>query len=440
MEGRLTFPGAVAPIRMATFGLLEGNALFVASAICASLAVVGVAKIAAKKRQECAGPQNIHYGHTSRLGGAAVFVGYAAAIAIAIGWQLIPIRPALPLLVAALPVFVVGLWEDVAHTVPPRNRLLAAVVSAALASAFAEGVVPRVDLPHVDNWLTFLPFALPLTWFMVAGACNAFNIIDGNHGLAGGTGLLLFIGMALVAWGAGDMFILVNAAGMAGALVGFLAWNYPRGKIFLGDAGAYLVGFVYAELSIQLIARNPGISAWFAIALAAYPIVEMLYSIYRRRVIRHAAAMQPDVLHLHSLVYLCVLAFVQRPRLADRRHRVWTHAYPGNERRRSIRGANARVAPLLWLHAGVCFANALYFYQDVRALIAFTCLYAVAYVLCYQSALSFSRRSASTSEIDAPATIAAARPDEPAEAGVPRSAANDLVLEPSSIHAPGTPQ
>lgn len=424
---------------MATFGLLEGNTLFAASAICASLAVVGVARIAsANRRRKSAGPQDIHYESTSRLGGAAVFIGYVAAIGIAIGWQLIPVRPALPLLIAALPVFAVGLWEDVAHTVPPRNRLIAAVVSAALASAIAEGVVPRVDLPHVDDWLTFLPFALPLTWFMVAGACNAFNIIDGNHGLAGGTGLLLFIGMAVVAWGAGDMFVLVNAAGMAGALVGFLVWNYPRGKIFLGDAGAYLVGFVYAELSIQLIANNPGISAWFAIALAAYPIVEMLYSIFRRKMIRHGAAMQPDVLHLHSLIYLCVLAFVQRPRLADRRHRVWTHAYPG-ERRRSIRGANARVAPLLWLHAAVCFANALFFYRNVGALIAFTFLYAVAYVLCYLSALRFSRRSARPIEASAPVAVAAAvtgasRVIERTEA-VERPAAKSTVLEQPAIHA-----
>jgi UDP-N-acetylmuramyl pentapeptide phosphotransferase/UDP-N-acetylglucosamine-1-phosphate transferase len=352
----------------------------------------------------------------------------------------------LPLLVAALPVFAVGLWEDVAHTVPPRTRLIAAIVSAALASITAQGIVPRVDLPLVDEWLAFLPFALPVTWFMVAGACNAFNIIDGNHGLAGGTGLLLFIGMAVVAWDAGDTFVLANSAAMGGALIAFLVWNYPRGRIFLGDAGAYLVGFVYAELSIQLIARNPGISAWFAIALAAYPIVEMLCSIFRRKVIRHVAAMQPDGLHLHSLVYLCVLAFVQRPRATDRRHRVWTQAYPGAERRRSIRGANARVAPFLWLHASVCFANALYFYRNAGALIGFTCLYALAYVLCYQSALRFSRRTSPT-EIEAPALLrpATASPTaeaaETAEQAEPLPSANDmLAFKQSSAYSPGTPR
>ena len=431
---------------MAAFGLIESHVLFAASAVSAALAVIAVAKLSwLEKRREAGGPQTIHHGYTSRLGGVAVFVGYVVAIMIAT-WSLIPPRPALSLLVAALPVFAVGLWEDLAHTVPPRNRLIAAIVSAVLASALADGVVPRVDIRFVDEWLAFLPFALPVTWFMVAGACNAFNIIDGNHGLAGGTGLLLFIGMALVAWSAGDALVLVNAAGMAGALVGFLAWNYPRGKIFLGDAGAYFVGFIYAELSIQLVARNPGISAWFPIALAAYPIVEMLYSIFRRKLIRQGAAMQPDGLHLHSLLYVCVLAFVQRPRGDDRRQRIWTRVYPGMEQRRSIRGANARVAPLLWLHAGVCFANALFFYGDVGALIAFTCLYAVAYILCYQSALRFSRRASPTEiEIEAPAPLrpaTASPPAEPAETAEQAeplaSATGVLVLEQSSAYSPGT--
>ncbi|MGH8522317.1 MAG: hypothetical protein ACREU9_13060 [Gammaproteobacteria bacterium] len=68
--------------------------------------------------------------------------------------------------------------------------------------------------------------------------------------------------------------------------VGFLLRNYPRGKVFLGDAGAYFIGFMYAQLSIQLVARNAGISPWFVVALAAYPIVETLFSIYRRKIVR----------------------------------------------------------------------------------------------------------------------------------------------------------
>lgn len=338
-----------------------------------------------------AGLQDIHVEPTSRLGGEAVFLGFVVAVAIALKLELMPLGPALSLLLAAVPVLVVALWEDIAHRVSPRYRLLAAVFSAALASALAEGVIKRLDLPFIDGWLAYLPFAVPLTWFMVVGACNALNIIDGNHGLAGGSALLMFVGIAIVAGNVGDKLVLSQAVGMTGALVGFLLWNYPNGKVFLGDAGAYFIGFMYAQLSIQLIGRNAGISAWFVIALAAYPIVETLFSIYRRKILHHAAAMQPDVLHLHSLLYLYFLRFAERPRLDERRLGVVVGPCPGRERRQPQRRANARVAPHLWLHGVLCFVTALAFYENTPALIGFTLIYGIYYIVCYRKAVRLSR-------------------------------------------------
>jgi len=376
---------------MTSYSLLESYVLFGASAIVSTWMAITLIVHLRWNNESAAGLQNIHLERTSRLGGAALVIGYMVALGVGLRLHLIALFPALPLLIAALPVFVVGLWEDVAHRVPPRQRLLAALVSAALASVLAQGIVTRLDLPYVDGWLTYLPIAVPLTLFMVMGACNALNIIDGSHGLAGGTSILLFLGIAILAWNVGDRLVLVQAVGMICALASFLLWNYPRGKIFLGDAGAYFIGFMYAQLSIQLIAHNTGISAWSVTALAAYPIVETLYSMYRRKFVRHTAAMQPDVLHLHSLIYACLLRHGQRARPGDRRIDIWTSAYPGGERRRCIRGANARVAPLLWLHGGVCFASALYFHTNTVALIGFTCLYGLVYRLCYRSAVRISR-------------------------------------------------
>jgi UDP-N-acetylmuramyl pentapeptide phosphotransferase/UDP-N-acetylglucosamine-1-phosphate transferase len=333
-----------------------------------------------------AGSQHIHVVPTSRLGGAAIFLGFVVAIAIALKLELMPLQPALPLLIAALPVQVVGLWEDVTHRVTPRRRLLAAVFSAALASAFADGVIPRLDLPFVDGWLAYLPFAVPLTCFMVAGACNAINIIDGNHGLAGGSALLMFVGVAIVARDVGDARVLAEAAAMIGALVGFLLWNYPKGKVFLGDAGAYFIGFMYAQLSIQLVANNAGVSPWFVIALAAYPIVETLFSIYRRVIVLHTAAMQPDILHLHSLLYRYFLSFAARPPSEERRLGLVVGPYLGRERRQFQRRANAQVAPRLWLHGTLCLAMALTFYDNTPVLIGCTLIYGVFYRIRYRDA------------------------------------------------------
>ena len=343
-----------------------------------------------EKERVCAGPQNVHTEPTSRLGGAAVFLAYCVAVTLALTLERMPLHSALTLLISALPVVVVGLWEDIARRVSPRQRLLAAVGSAALASAIAQGCITRLDLPLVDGWLAYLPFAVPLTWFMVAGACNAINLIDGNHGLAGGTGVLIFFGMAMVAGRAGDDLVLLQALGMIGALVGFLLWNYPHGKVFLGDAGAYFIGFMYAQLSIQLITRNAGVSAWFVIALTAYPIAETLFSMYRRKIVRRVASMQPDAQHLHSLLYLHFLSFAERRRRADRRGCNVQEPFPGIDPSGLGRLANARVAPRLWLHSSVCLVTALIFHDDTAALIGFTIVYAIYYILCYRKAVRVS--------------------------------------------------
>jgi UDP-N-acetylmuramyl pentapeptide phosphotransferase/UDP-N-acetylglucosamine-1-phosphate transferase len=379
-------------VGISPFGLLAGEiGVFAASALLAWIVLTLVTRPRGwEKDPGTAGPQHIHVAPTSRLGGEAIFLGFVLAVAIALELELMPLGPALSLLIAAVPMQVVGLWEDIAHRVPPKYRLLATVFSAALASAFAQGVIKRLDLPFVDGWLAYLLFALPLTWFMVAGACNALNIIDGNNGLAGGSALLMFVGMAIVAGNAGDMLVLSQAVAMTGALVGFLLWNYPNGKVFLGDAGAYFIGFMYAQLSIQLIARNAGVSAWFVIALAAYPIVETLFSIYRRKILHHAAAMQPDVLHLHSLLYVSFLRFAERPPPEEHRLGLVVGPYPGRERRQPQRRANARVAPRLWLHGVLCFVIALAFYDNTPALIGFTLIYGIYYIVCYRKAARLS--------------------------------------------------
>jgi UDP-N-acetylmuramyl pentapeptide phosphotransferase/UDP-N-acetylglucosamine-1-phosphate transferase len=373
-------------MRGSSFGFLAAG-IWVASAIAAvlisSLVVLAHSRV---KDLNVNDPQHIHVGFTSRLGGLAVLMGFAVAVAITLWLESMPLLPALLLLMAAMPLEIVGLWEDVTHRALPRHRLLAAVFSAALASAFAHGVVTRLDLPFVDGWLAYWPFALPLTWFMVVGACNAFNIIDGTNGLAGGSAVLMFSGLAIVASNVGDALVLAETSAMTGALMGFLLWNYPKGKLFLGDAGAYFIGFMYAQLSIQLVSRNSGVSAWFVVALAAYPIVETLYSIYRRKIVGHVAAMQPDIQHLHSLLYLFFLRSSNRPPLEERRLGLVVGPYSGMERRQPQRRANARVAPHLWLHGALCLAIALYYFDNTPVLIGFVLGYGIVYRVCYRNA------------------------------------------------------
>jgi UDP-N-acetylmuramyl pentapeptide phosphotransferase/UDP-N-acetylglucosamine-1-phosphate transferase len=314
------------------------------------------------------GVQKVHEVPTSRLGGVIVVLAYVATLSWALPVDGAGLSLAVLLAIACVPVVLVGLSEDITGRIHPWQRLAASIASAAFASWLAGGVIARLDLPVIDGWLKHLVVVLPLTWFMVAGACNAMNLIDGAHGLAGGTALMMFAGLAAMAGYVGDSVVLAQALAMVGSIVGFLLWNYPRGKVFLGDAGAYFLGFMYAELSIQIVARNPGVSAWFVIALAAYPIVETLYSIYRRKLVHRTSSMQPDAEHLHSLIFRS---------LAARRERGDTDG--------TLNSPNARVAPYLWLHGAICLVVALVFYDNTVVLMAFSALYALCYVACYKA-------------------------------------------------------
>ena len=160
---------------------------------------------------------------------------------------------------------------------------------------------------------------------------------------------------------------------MIGALLGFLIWNYPRGLIFLGDGGAYFIGFWIAELSILLTLRNPSVSVWFPLLLCMYPIFETLFSIYRRVVLRRSHPGVPDSSHLHHLIYKRVVRWAVSSRL------------PTDELIR-----NSLTAPYLW---SLCLLSAIpviVFWQNPLILQLFALLFAVSYVALYRMLVKFS--------------------------------------------------
>ena len=321
---------------------------------------------------ETEGVQKLHLVPTSRLGGVVMFLVYLATVLAALRIEHAALSAALPLAIAALPVVLVGLWEDLTRRVRPRYRMVAAVASAALASWLAGGIIARLDLPVIDGWLRHLWFVLPLTWFMVAGACNAMNLIDGANGLAGGTALMMFGGLAIAAGWTADPLMVTQTFTIMGAIAGFLIWNYPRGHVFLGDAGAYFLGFMYAVLSIQLVARNDEISAWFVIMLAAYPIVETLFSIYRRKWLSGRPVGMPDGAHLHSLIYRRIMRWAA-----------------GEHSARELTRRNSMTSPYLWMLCSLSVVPAVLWFDSTAIQAACILLFGAIYVLLYWRIVRF---------------------------------------------------
>lgn len=240
------------------------------------------------------GPQAIHFLNVPRTGGAAVFAGIVVAWAGSVP---------LGLLAAVTLSFAPGLAEDLTRRVSPVARYGFAAAAGALAWAFADVRILRLDLPVIDTLLTFPVVSLALTVFAIASFTHAMNLLDGLHGLSAGTVAIALVAIAAVAQANGDHALYTLGLSAAAALLGFLMLNFPWGRIFLGDGGAYLGGTLLACLAILLVQHNASVSPWFAVAVLAHPIVETTLTVVRRVALHKAALDTPDARHLHSLLY-----------------------------------------------------------------------------------------------------------------------------------------
>jgi UDP-N-acetylmuramyl pentapeptide phosphotransferase/UDP-N-acetylglucosamine-1-phosphate transferase len=312
-------------------------------------------------------PQAVHKRAAPRVGGLAVVAGSLAGLLV-LGPHNMTLTWLWPaLFVAALPVFVSGLLEDLTKDVGPGKRLLAAFVSAGIAWWLLGGV-SRVGLSWADSLLSNWPvISLVFTIVAVGGCTHALNIIDGMNGLAGMIATLMAVSLALVALQVQDTPIFLIATALASAALGFLVWNFPFGRVFLGDGGAYFLGFMLAELAVQLVVRNPGVSPFYALAVLFYPVFETLFSIWRRKFKRGVPVDQPDALHLHQLVFrrLVRVTFSR-----DRRH-----ALPAL--------CNAMTSPYLWVLALIGLVPATLWWDNAWILCASMLCFAGAYIWLY---------------------------------------------------------
>ncbi len=318
------------------------------------------------------GVQKFHTQIVPRVGGVGISV---ALIGVALVMVLIKdpyTRPFLLLLLCSAPAFLGGLAEDLTKKVGVLHRLLL-TMAAAVAGYFLLGAsLNRIDIGFIDAALAWWPIALLVTAVAVGGVANAMNIIDGYNGLSGVVSCVILAGLGYVAFLVGDVLVFRACLAMTGAILGFLLWNWPWGRIFLGDGGAYLIGFWIGELSLLLVARNPEVSPWFPLVLVGYPVVETLFSIYRRIVVRRSHPGLPDAVHLHQLIF--------------RRLVRWS---VGSEQARHMTARNSMTAPYLWLLSSLAVFPAVLLWRNTLALqIVFLC-FTTFYVWFYASIVRF---------------------------------------------------
>jgi UDP-N-acetylmuramyl pentapeptide phosphotransferase/UDP-N-acetylglucosamine-1-phosphate transferase len=204
--------------------------------------------------------------------------------------------------------------------------------------------------------------SLLFTSIAVGGVANAVNIIDGFNGLASGTVAICLGALGLIANGCGDIELARLCFVIFAVTAGFFLVNFPLGKLFLGDGGAYLLGFVVAWLAVTLAFRNPSVSAWAPLLACAYPVFETVFTICRR-VWAKSHPGQPDNNHLHSLIKVGIASRIFGGLRADLR--------------------NASVSPFSWAVAAVPAALAVRYASDTDALLICAAFSFSLYLLFY---------------------------------------------------------
>lgn len=321
---------------------------------------------------EIHGIQKAHSQPVPRLGGACIVIALLAALALEslmLGtWR----YESVAVMICIAPLVGIGLFEDLTRAAGVLPRLLLAMACAALAWWLLDARIPYVHVPAFDTiFLAGGGLAFFCTIVAAAGVVHAFNMIDGVNGLASFVALVAFAALAGVAYMVSDAFVFRTAAIAAAATLGFLVWNYPTGRIFLGDTGSYLAGFLAAMLIILMVARNPEVSPWFGMTLVVYPVWEMFFSMWRRGVIQRRSLGDPDRLHLHQLVYQRLV----RVQASDGRQNHLRHGL---------------TALYFWFPVAAMGGLAVAFHDRTAILVVSCAAFATGYVLVYRRIARFA--------------------------------------------------
>jgi UDP-GlcNAc:undecaprenyl-phosphate GlcNAc-1-phosphate transferase len=279
------------------------------------------------------------------LGGLGVAagtgVGLAAGAAVMGGFE--ATRRLSGALLGALLVLGLGAWDD-------RRGLGAGVKFTVQVLAALVAVGAGLRIGHVTEPTALATFKLPLWlgWLAsvlwIVGVTNAMNLIDGLDGLATGVGAIICATLTVIAWQGGHVVGVCLGLGLLGGLLGFLPWNFPPARIFLGDAGSLFMGFTLAVLALEGYRQLSLLPFVVPVLALAVPIIDTSLSIVRR-------------LRLGTPVFS-----------ADRQHM--------HHRLLESRGS-ARAAVLQFYFLTACFGMIALSFAELRGYVAAACLIAV---------------------------------------------------------------
>ncbi|MFW6312794.1 MAG: MraY family glycosyltransferase [Spirochaetota bacterium] len=240
--------------------------------------------------------RKIHTEDTPRIGGVGIYFGFlvSAIVAIHLGTLQGAIGPLgqtptfgalliyfLPLIGGMTLIYILGLVDDF-HDLRAVMKLFIQIAAAAIVT-IGPFRIERLTIPFVWYQLELGLFSFPVTVLWIVAISNALNFIDGVDGLAGGTAAIATLFFGAIALLTGQPVVGLVTVGLFGTIVGFLIYNAPPARIFMGDSGSYVLGFILSVFPL-ILANGTGTSLNLipAITILAIPTLDMTTSVVRR--------------------------------------------------------------------------------------------------------------------------------------------------------------
>lgn len=258
--------------------------------------------------------QRIHLAETPRLGGLIMIIVLTlytflrAELEVALILKLC--------LWSMLPLVIVALKEDLFQDVRPWLRLTSLLASGVLFMTSFAGPFPHFEGTFLNIFFTHpltLVFFYPLA---LAALANGSNLTDGVNGLCAMIYLSILGSLLFLAYQLGDNTIMMVILMVILLIIAFLCFNYPKGQIFLGDLGAFVLAFLTGIITILFFGRHGNISPWFAVMILIYPMTEVTFSIIRR-LYRSQPVFAPDLKHLHIKIFYFLRKIPEMKRVAN---------------------------------------------------------------------------------------------------------------------------
>ncbi len=240
--------------------------------------------------------RRVHTHPIPRMGGLAIFFGFLVSVLLYADID----RQVQGLLLGSVLIFTLGMVDDIIP-LPAWFKFIVQIVAAwiSVAHGIKLEMISNPLFTSESEFLNFGSLSIPITIIWIVGITNSVNLIDGLDGLAVGVSAISSMSMLVIELVLGQINVVVILAALVGACIGFMPYNFNPARIFMGDSGALLLGYVLANISIMgLLKFYTVISFTVPLLALGLPIFDTLFAIVRR-VVKGQNPMSPDRGHFH---------------------------------------------------------------------------------------------------------------------------------------------